>query len=260
MSDQSQHFAGHRQRVRNRLRRESALIEDYELLELLLGLVLLRRDTKTLAKDLLARFGTLTDVLNAPEEALVQVKGVGPGITSLWLLLRELRARYAETPLRHRESLCSPEEVAAMARARLAGKREEELWLALVDSQNRLLSWQRLSRGTANGVYFTNREVLRLALEQRAWGFFLVHNHPGGNPMPSSRDLETTRSLSQAASQMELTFLDHLVVTETSAYSITESQLIDYEPPVREPRTSQPFVQGLASGCSCSADTEKETP
>lgn len=231
MSPVPSHAEGHRSRVRERLRRDPARLEDYEILELTLGLALLRKDTKALAKELLARFGSLRDVLDAPEEALLQVEGVGPGVTALWLLLRELRSRYTEAPLRNREELCSPEAVAAMAQARLAGNREEEIWLALVDSRHRLLSWQRISKGTINGVQLYQRDVLRLALEQRAWGCLLVHNHPGGSPLPSSRDVEATSALAQAAALMDLTLIDHLIVTENNAYSIMESQLIDHHLP-----------------------------
>ena len=147
MSTDTPHYAGHRARLRERLLKDSTALADYEILELLLGYALLRRDTKPLAKELLSRFGSIRGVLDALPAEMQQVGGVGEGVAALRLLLREMMARYAEAPMRERKVLCTPRDVAQMVIPRLSGSPHEELWTATVDAQNRLLTWERLGRG-----------------------------------------------------------------------------------------------------------------
>jgi DNA repair protein RadC len=91
---------GHRARLRGRLMQNPGALADYEILELLLGQTLVRKDTKPLAKALLARFGSLRGVLDAGLPELSTIPGFGSGLACFWILLRESMARYAESPLR----------------------------------------------------------------------------------------------------------------------------------------------------------------
>ena len=139
--------SGHRARVRERLEREPLAVADYEVLELLLGYGLTRKDTKPLAKELLRRFGSIRGALDARPDELLQVPGFGPGLMALWRILREVLARHATSAVRKREIMATPDAVARMAQSRLAGCPHEECWLALVDAQNGLIAWERLRRG-----------------------------------------------------------------------------------------------------------------
>lgn len=226
MTNGTPHYTGHRARLRERLVKDGASLADYEILELLLGYALLRKDTKPLAKELLARFGSIRGVLDALPAEMQQVDGVGEGVAALQLLLRELMARYAEAPLRERETLCSPAEVARMVVPRLTGCPYEELWIATVDAQNRLICWERLARGTVGTVPCYPRDILERVLQRKASGFFLVHNHPGGTPKASSEDIEMTRNIQRIATGMGLRLLDHLIVGDGVCYSIREDGLI----------------------------------
>ena len=125
------HHLGHRGRLRERFLSSPETPPDYELLELLLGYVILRKDTKPIAKDLMERFGSLRAVLDARADELLEVQGIGEGVTNFWSVLREVMNRYDESPLRLRESLCSPQEVAAMARKRLGRVCPTAAWLPL---------------------------------------------------------------------------------------------------------------------------------
>lgn len=214
------HQTGHRARLKARFAKDAMQLADYEILELLLGCVLLRRDTKGLAKTLLQRFGTLRGVLDARPTELAAQEGFGPALGLFWLLLREAMARYAEAPVRTREALCTPEAVARMARVRLAGCPHEELWLALTDHGNRLIAWERLRRGTAGQTPVTPREVLETALRHKASHLILVHNHPGGNARPSDPDRRLTEEIARLASALDMALVDHVVVTDEACYSL----------------------------------------
>jgi DNA repair protein RadC len=217
---------GHRQRLRERLRSAPESLRSDEVLELLLGYVLLRKDVKPIAKEMLARCKSLNGVLRARSHELLAVDGAGPRTLDFLLLLRELIARLAETPLRTRELLCTPQAVAHMARQRLGHAEREEVWVAYVDSQNRLIAWEKAIQGSVHKAMVIPRDILSRALTVNAAGFIMVHNHPGGTPKPSRADLSLTRDMETAAQALEIRFLDHVIVTATAHYSIKSEGLL----------------------------------
>lgn len=219
--------AGHKARLRERFAKEPLALPDYEILEMLLGYAILRKDTKPLAKDLLARFGSLRGVLDARPVELRQAAGFGPGLEVFLRLLREVLARYVATPARERTRITDAATVARMARAQLAASPHEECWIALLDTQNNLLKWERLRTGDNNFVQISPREVLEVVLKAGAASFILAHNHPGGNIQPSAPDLEITAKIRTTATALDLHFLDHVIVTEQASYSLVACGLID---------------------------------
>ncbi len=202
------------------------LLPDYEVLELLLGYGLPRRDTKKLAKDLLAEFKTVEGVLGARDAALLNITGFGPGLLTFWKVLREIWARKLASDIAPREQINSPSKVAALAAARLGPLASEEFWVILVDNKNRFLAFEQVSRGTVDQTPVYPREVLARAFTHQASGMMLVHNHPGGDPTPSSQDMDLTRRISQVATDVGIRVLDHLVVAESRYFSFQEQGLL----------------------------------
>ncbi len=224
--EQRPHYYGHRARLRARMQQDPRSLADYEILELLLGQTILRSDTKPLAKRLLERFGSLRAVMKAPVRELLRVPGFGQALASAWTLQAELAARVAEAPVREHQVLSGPAMVAEGAKARFGSGPVEEFWVALVDNQNRVIAWERVSRGTVDQTAVFPREVLALALSHHASGVILVHNHPGGNLKPSEEDRLLTARINRAAQELGVRILDHLIVTEESHYSFQEHGLL----------------------------------
>ncbi|SHN67828.1 RadC family protein [Desulfovibrio litoralis] len=220
---------GHRARLREKLKDDPTKLPDYEVLELLLAQVIPRQDTKPLAKELLLRFQTIKGVLEARPAELRLVKGFGPALEVYWILLRELMSRREEAPIRRREVLATPDLVAKMAKTRLAGNEKEELWLAFLDTQNRLISWERGLMGTVAGIICYPRDILERALLLKASAIILVHNHPGGAFMPSSQDIELTQQLASSAEKIGVQVLDHIIVTDENAYSLYQEKLLIFD-------------------------------
>lgn len=224
--DERPHYHGHRERLREKLRRDSTTLADYELLELVLGLVHRRKDTKPLAKLLLQRFKNMRGVFSAQPEELRTIKDFGPSLESFWQLLAELKARIDEAPVTSKVVFSSPRVVADVAMARLGDRTSEEFWVALVDNKNRLMAWERLSKGTVDQAPVYPREVLGLALERKASGIVMVHNHPGGDPRPSAADIELTRRIGRVAEELGVRMLDHLIVAESEYFSFQSQGML----------------------------------
>lgn len=220
------HYHGHRQRLKARLKDSPEKLADYEVLELLLGYVILRRDTKPIAKQLLERHNTLRGFLDARASEHQDIPGVGQGVSDFLCLLQEFYARYSESNVKSRKELCSPEAVAAMARQRLGKLPHEEVWTAFVDNRNRLISWEKVAIGSLNASSVHPRDIMEKALVHKASGFIIVHNHPGGNPSPSGADLDFTQQIEKAARTLFIRFLDHVIVCDSGAYSITGSKYL----------------------------------
>ena len=220
------HHDGHRKRLRERLNDASEKLADYEILEMMLGYALPRRDTKPLAKELLLRFKSLRGVFGARAEECLDIPGIGEGTAGFFSLMREFLARYAEEPVRTRAALCTPEAVAAMARERLGKLAHEEIWLAFVDGRDRLIMWEKAAKGTVDASNIYPRDVMERALALKAKGFIVVHNHPGGDPRPSGADLAITQHLVQAAQPLHIRFVDHVVVTEDACYSLKKDDFL----------------------------------
>ncbi len=147
---------GHRSRLRTRYRAVGEVgLADHELLELLLTYAIPRRDTKDLAKALLAQFGSLTGVLEADAESLERAEGIGPAAATLVSLIRPLSVHLLLGKKPARTALKSPEAAAALFRVRLKGLKDEEIHAAFVNAKNAVTGTECLQRGTVDqsGVY-----------------------------------------------------------------------------------------------------------
>ena len=204
---------GHRQRLRTRFLSGGAdAVPDYELLELILFRAIPRRDTKDIAKRLLARFGTFAEVINAPDNLLKEISGVGDAVVSELKLIRAAAVRLGKAQVMNRAVLSSWNEVISYLTAAQAFERREQFRILFLDQKNRLISDEVQGQGTVNHTPVYVREIVKRALDHSATALILVHNHPSGDPTPSRQDIEMTNLIVQAAKPMGIVVHDHIVI------------------------------------------------
>lgn len=207
------HFAGHRERLRERAASGGlAALPDYELLELFLFRSIPRGDVKPLAKQLLARFGSLGGVLAAAPEALRTVAGVGEALALDLKALHEATLRTAREQVARRPVISSWNALLAYVRTALAHEPREQFRVLFLDKKNQLIADEVMNHGTVDHAPVYPREVARRALELSASALILVHNHPSGDPTPSQADVDMTRQVADAARTLRIAVHDHLVV------------------------------------------------
>jgi DNA repair protein RadC len=214
------HYTGHRSRLRERAAISFPALPDYELLELLLARSLPRGDIKPIAKALLARFGGLAGVLGATREELQTVSGVGPSAALDLKLLHEATARMGRAEVRKRTVISSWTALLAYAKVAMAGAPREQFRVMFLDKKNQLIADEVMNEGTVDHAPVYPREVMRRALEVSASAIILVHNHPSGDPTPSTADVEMTRQVVDAGRPLRITVHDHIVVGREGVASL----------------------------------------
>jgi DNA repair protein RadC len=221
------HFHGHRERLKARFRDAGAdTLQDYELLELILFQSVPRRDTKPLAKALLARFGSFSEVLAAPEERLKEVDGVGDAVAHQLKVLLATAQRFARDPIRRKTVLDSWAAVVDYCRAAMAFAPIEQFRILFLDRKNQLIADEVQQKGTVDHTPVYPREVVKRALELSATALILVHNHPSGDPTPSRADIEMTKSVVEIAKPLGIAVHDHIIVGKQGHASFRALELI----------------------------------
>jgi DNA repair protein RadC len=172
------HYHGHRARLRARFRDAPDAMADYELLELLLFRSIPRRDVKPLAKALIARFGTLAEVLGASPSRLTGVPGVTEAIALDLRMIQAAGQRLARGPVMKRPVLSSWTAVIDYCRAAMAFEEREQFRVLFLDRKNAVIADEVQQTGTVDHTPVYPREVVRRALELSATAVILVHNHP----------------------------------------------------------------------------------
>jgi len=221
------HYLGHRERLRTRfLEGESDALPDYELLELILFRTLPRGDVKPLAKALLATFGSFAEVLAAPVERLVEIKGVKEATATDFKVVEAAARRFAKGAITKRPVLASWSAVVDYCRTAMAFDDRERFRILFLDKKNGLIADEVQQTGTVDHTPVYPREVMRRALELRATALILVHNHPSGDPTPSRADIEMTRTLVEIARPLGIEIHDHVIVGREGHASLRGLKLI----------------------------------
>jgi DNA repair protein RadC len=221
------HRRGHRQRLKSRFQRAGREgLQDYELLELVLFRSIPQRDVKPLAKALLASFGSVAEVLGAPVARLMEFDGVGEQ-TALDLKIVEAAGReLARGAVAKRTVLGSWAAVIDYCRAAMAFSGIEQFRILFLDKRNQLIADEVQQTGTVDHAPVYPREVVKRALELSASAVILVHNHPSGDPTPSSADIAMTREIAAVAKPLGIVVHDHIIVGRQGHASLKGLQLI----------------------------------
>lgn len=214
----------HRQRLRERLMLAGrASLQDYEMLELIMFRAIPRRDIKPLAKTLLAEFGSFSRVINAPEERLLEIKGIGQSVIQEFRIVVAACERLAQVEVLHRHVLKHWKDLVDYCRISLAHKHIEQFRILFLDKKHNLIADEQQQTGSIDHVPVYTREVVKRALQVNASALILVHNHPSGNPDPSDGDIHMTQMIQHALQAVNIDLHDHIIVGAERIYSFQDA-------------------------------------
>ena len=221
------HYAGHRERLRQRFMRAGGeALADYELLELVLFRAIPRRDCKPLAKELIARFGSFAEVISAPAKLLGEVPGVGRAVIAELKIVRAAALRLSGEQARRKTVFHGWSDLLDYCRAAMAYAEKEQFRILFLDRKNRLIADEVQQTGTIDHTPVYPREVVKRALELSAASIILAHNHPSGDPTPSRADIAMTRQIIEAAKPLGISVHDHVIIARDGHASMRGLNLI----------------------------------
>lgn len=131
-----------------------------------------------------------------------------------------------QSRIRQSDVYSSPTSVKAFCRLQIASELDEHFCAMFLDNQHRLITFERLFRGTIDGAAVYPRVVVRRALELNASALVFTHNHPSGVAEPSTADRRITTRLTDACNLLDIRVLDHIIVGVEGEYSMAEHGLL----------------------------------
>jgi DNA repair protein RadC len=226
-TDEPAHYNGHRARLRERLLQAGPeAVADYELIELVLFRAIPRRDVKPLAKALIARFGSFAEAIAAEPARLAEVEGMSQGAIAEFKIVEASAKRFAKGVARKRLPVGSFSAVVDYCRTAMAFDPREEFRVLFLDRKNGLIADESQGVGTVDQTPVYPREVVRRALELSATAVILVHNHPSGDPTPSTQDVKMTLDIIAVAQPLGVAVHDHIIVGRDGHASLKGLRLI----------------------------------
>ena len=220
--------AGHRQRLKDKFLASGLKgFHDYEVIELLLTLGTPRKDCKDIAKAAMKIFGSFQNVLEASAEELCQVKGIGPKNLIGIKLVKAVADRYMIKKVENKNPLNNSKDLYEYLYHSMRDKKREYFRVIYLNAKNCVVTSETLFKGTLTASSVYPREVVRAALKHQAAALIFAHNHPSGDPQPSSDDVAVTRQLVFACRVMGIIVHEHLVIGNNRYFSFADHGYIN---------------------------------
>ena len=222
-------YIGHRQRLKERfLRAKGSDMADYEAIELLLTYAIPRRDVKPLAKNLIKEFESFAGIITADYQRLLEIEGIKENSATLIKFIE-----FASQKLSWQNLACddtpfisSTDALIEFCRCAMGYSEVEVLRVIYVDTKLKVIETEVLQKGSVSSVNINPRDIVTNALKKNASGVIMVHNHPSGDPKPSSNDIEATKRVKSACDALGIVLHEHLIITPSDYYSFAKHHLL----------------------------------
>ena len=216
---------GHRERMRNKYFRMGLdAFEPHEALEMLLFFSRRQGNTNPLAHELIDRFGSVSAVLSATPEQLLQVKGIGENTAMLISMILPMYRMCMIDKNPRPEVFNGVEACGKYLQAYFKNKTDEEFVIMLFDNSLHLVSFDIISKGVTNFAPLSQRKILESIIKSNAASALIAHNHPNGTSIPSRPDAHATIGVRNLLKGFNVELLDHIVVGEDDYVSMASSK------------------------------------
>ncbi|MDR0744518.1 MAG: DNA repair protein RadC [Holosporales bacterium] len=199
---------------------------DYEIVELMLFLIIKRKDTKPIAKNLIAKFKSIDKIISASKEELLTIDGVGESTFKALRIIDAVIKSVVKSKMAKRNVVDCFEDVLNYCKCYMKNLIEEELRIIFLNSINEVIKDDIIKKGSINEIEASPRMVVKTCIENGASGFVLVHNHPSGDPTPSQDDIYVTKKIKEAAEVFNIKLHDHIIIGGDRAVSFRNLLII----------------------------------
>ncbi len=204
------------------------LFDDRDSIGLLLDMARCPGDREEITERLMREFGGLKGVLEAREEQLRKVDGIGRRTAAMIRMILPFTRMWERLAMEKPDRIGNSREAEQFCKSILIGNRFEQFWTICLNAQCRIIGQRKISDGSLTEVNAYPRAVVETALNYNANSILLCHNHPGGTNFPSLQDIESTKILQRLLSEMGILLLDHIIVSGCETYSMVQHGDIDY--------------------------------
>ena len=217
------------ERPRERLiAKGSSALGNAELLAILLRTGSGNKNVLEMSHELLAAAGSLTELSAMSIDKMQAIGGIGKNkaaaVTAAFELGRRFAAEGSRSPCR---AITNASQIFSIMFPVLKGIDHEECWILYLNRANHILYKEKVSIGGLSSTTIDTNSILRKAIEKKADGIILVHNHPSGNPQPGKADVVETERLKKAAETFSISMLDHVIISDSGYYSFADQMLYD---------------------------------
>lgn len=206
----------------------AAVLTDAELLAILLRTGLQGENAVDMGKRLLKEFGGIRGIHQISLDEFRQARGIGLAKATQIKAAIELGRRLNSLEQQSRPTISSPGDVVQLVQYEMMGLIQEHLWVLLLNTKNQVIRIEKVYKGTLNSSTVRIAELFKPAVVRNAAGIILVHNHPSGDPTPSSEDVRLTRSVVQSGMLLDIEVLDHIIIGEAGKYSSLKQKKLGF--------------------------------
>ncbi|MBQ6885345.1 MAG: hypothetical protein IJN56_06380 [Clostridia bacterium] len=221
---------GHRERIRQEFLQHgfSESTPPHKVLEILLFYCVQRADTNPIAHELIAKYGSVAGVLDAPVEELASFKGLSERSAVLLKLIMPVARRYIYDKSQQKPTFKSLDSVGKYMLSHFLGETREKLAVMCLDAKGSLLDFSFISEGDLSSVGLSQRDLAKCVLGVNATAAVLCHNHPNGIAIPSDSDVSLTVQAADTLSKLGVQLIDHVIVADADFVSMAQSEQYGY--------------------------------
>lgn len=224
MAEQPPHYTGHRKRLKEKFDKTPNILADYEILELMLGYAIPRKDVKAIAKDILKKTNNMGDIFSLD---CSDIKGAGKETERFFRIVAEFYNRVENSKSEFKESITSPLQIYRLLKYSMGFAENELFTVILLNSKSQLISKKVLTEGIVNRAIVYPRQIAEYALKEKAVYVVLAHNHPTGDSSPSKKDIELTQHIKESLDTLGIILRDHIIVCKNEYTSLFDLGYID---------------------------------
>ncbi len=195
-------------------------LDDHELIAILLRTGTAQEGVLRLSQRLLRESGGFVGMQRRDFRELLEFGGLGPAKAATLKAALEIGRRVARLPIEERPAISSPEDVVDLIGYEMAALEQEQLRVVLLDTKNRIVRVSMVYQGSVNEASVRIAELFREAVRANAVSLIMVHNHPSGDPAPSSADVALTVEVVAAGKLLDIRVLDHLIIGQARHVSL----------------------------------------
>ncbi|WP_421763329.1 RadC family protein [Ekhidna sp.] len=204
-----------------------AALSDAELIAILIGSGNKDQTAVELSQHILKSCGNnLANLARLSIQDLQKFKGIGEAKAITIAAALEIGRRRRETEPEQRTKITSSKDAFQLLNENMMDLNHEEFWIIFLKRNNEVIKKEMLSRGGMSGTVVDAKIIYKRALEEAASGLILAHNHPSGNLKPSQEDITLTKKLKDAGKSLDISVLDHLILTDADYFSFADQGLL----------------------------------